>query len=610
MRISLNSFVRPSPSAASIFRLFAASCVIVAGLAAFGAPVLAQDRSVTGPPRGITPGQNTGDRDNTSKESSTRTLGNRPGMQDGGIQIGTLSTISDVTVGLLTEETGGFAATMWDGSDRRAIESLIGKLPAGSLSPVVNDLTRRVLLTTAAVPQGLTRGTPFVELRLERLLAAGHASDALALIDKLPALARSLNVISLQADALMLNGQVTDACALAAQIEEGKDLPYFLRLRAACFVLNEEAAAAELTAGLFKEQGGEDPLFFGLITSLTSGVEFDAGTPTDVDPIHLILLERLGEGLPSPLMSVASPGVLAFVAQSENFDIATRLEAAEKAEAVGLLPTSNLSALYDLAPFTEDQKTSPLSSASELSPALANALLYQSIKTSTAPSASAEIVATAMFQARMQSRYTTAARIYWPVVRGLEPSSAYLGIAEDMSRMAVLAGAVDRAIAWYELLRQSSDALPTVAADLKILLLAAAQSERLTWTPLEAEKWLNDLAFDEDSLARKVRELTLLQILGFDLNDGAEIALLEAPAQLQSLVGSPAILQRLNQVLPGSRLGEALTLALTAIGSQSPAEMHTATLRDIHLALTARGLRQEARALIFDAVLLGQVSNS
>jgi len=610
MRVSLNNLPSRSPSASSIFRLFVLTLVVFAGPSLSWDPVWAQDRSVTGPPRGITPGQKSGGRDTTSKERSTRTLGNRPGMRDGGIQVGTLSTISDVTVGLLTEGTGGFAETIWNGSDRRAIESLIGKLPAGSVSPVVNDLTRRLLLTTASVPQGMTRGTPFVELRLERLLAAGNAADALALIEKLPALARTLNVVSLQTDALLLAGQATEACALAAQIEEGKDLPYFLRLRAACFVLNDESAAAELTAGLFRDQGGEDALFFDLIASLTSGVDFEPAAPKQMDPIHIVLLERLGEGLSESLLSVASPGIFAFVAQSENFDIATRVEAAEQAEALGLLPTSNLAALYDLATFTDDQKTSPLSSAAELGPAMANALLYQSVKTSTAPSASAEIAATAMFQARTQSRYATVARIYWPVMRGLEPSSAYLGIAEDMARMAALAGATDRAIEWYELLRQSSDNLPSAEADLKILLLAAPQSERLVWNARETETWLNDLAWDEDGLAQKVRELTLLQVLGFDLSFGAEIALLEAPAQTQRLVASSAILQRLNQASVGNRFGEALILALGAIGSQSPSDMHSATIRDIHLALRSLGLQEEARQLIFDAILLGQVSNS
>ena len=564
---------------------------------------------MTGPPRGITPGQRTGNSENSAEGGATRTLRNRPGMEDGGIQVGTLSTISDVTVGLLTPQTGGFAETLWDGSDRRAIESLIRNLPAGSPSPVLNALTRRLLLTTAAVPQGVTRGTPFVELRLERLLAAGYTSDVLALIDKLPALARTLNVVSLQTDALLLTGQASEACALAAQIEDGKNLPYFLKLRSACFVLNDEAAAAELTAGLFRDQGGDDALFFELINSLTSGVDFNPSTPLQVDPVHVVLLERLGDPLSDEILSSTPANGLAFVAQSENFDIATRLEAAERTEALGMLPTTNLAALYDLATFTEDQKTAPLSSASELSGAMANALLYQAVKMSTAPSASAEIVATAMFQAKMQSRYATISRIYWPVVRGLQPSSAFLGIAEDMARMAALAGAGDRAIDWYDLLRQSTGALPSAEADLKILLLAASRSERLTWDPAEIEKSLNDVALQRDDLARKVRELTLLQVLGFDLNASAQIALLDAPAQTQRHVGSAAIMQRLNQAPLDNRFGEALILALSAIGSQSPSDMHTATIRDVYLALLSLGLQKEARQLIFDTIFLGQVSN-
>ena len=531
-------------------------------------------------------------------------------MRDGGIQVGTLSTISDVTIGLLTPETGGFSETIWSGSDRRAIESLIDQLPAASTSSVLNDLTRRLLLTTASVPEGVTRGTPFVELRLDRLLAAGHAEDVLALIDKLPALARTLNVMAIQTDAMLLARRAPEACALAAQIEDGKDLPYFLKLRAMCFVLNDESAAAELTAGLLRDQGGQDELFFDLISNLTSGVAFDVKDRAPREPIHFALLDKVAPALSDANLSDASPGILAAIAQSENFDIATRLNAAERAEALGLLPSANLVALYDLATFTEDQLASPLSSTADLSPAMGNALLYRAIRTSTSPSASAEILATAMFQARLQSRYGTIARLYWPIVRGLEPSAAFLGIAEDMARIALLSGATDRAIDWYDLLRQTDNGLASAESDLKILLVAASESERLSWNGVEVEKWIGDVRLDPTSMARKVRELTLLQGLGFDLGAGAQIALLEAPAQNRVVAGSPAILNRLPVALRDNRYGEALVLTVLAAGGDTLPDIDAGTLLDVYNALRSLGLQEEARQLIFDAILFDQLANT
>ena len=582
--------------------------LLIAGFGFGSYGTQAQDREVTGPPRGITPGQKPAGKDNSSGDDGSRLLGNRPGLQDGGIQVGTLSTISDVTVGLLTPENGGFAQTIWNRSDRRAIESLIGQLPVASPSPFINDLTRRVLLTTASVPEGRTRGTPFVELRLERLFSAGHAADVMSMIEKLPALARTLNVVSLQTDAMLLSGQAPEACALASQIEDGKDLPYFLKLRALCFILNDEAAAADLTAGLFRDQGGADALFLDLIANATSGVVFELAGRAPVEPIHIVLLDRLGEPLSSEILSGALPGILAYVAGSENFDIATRLIAAEQAEALNILPSANLAALYDLATFTQEQLASPLSSTADLSPAMGNALLYKAIRTSTAPSASAEILATAMFQAKMQGRYPTAARLYWPIMRGLEPSSAFLGIAEDMTRMALLAGAVERALDWSDLLRQDPNRFPSAEADLKILLAAATQSERLSWNPAEVEQWISASRQDPSAMSRKVRELTLLDLLGFNLGSGSWIALLDAPAQTQQYVGSAAILQRLPKALSDNRYGEALILALAVIGDQNVARINAATLAEVYRAFNSLGLQDEAQQLIFDAILLDQLA--
>ena len=53
-------------------------------------PALAQDeenRKVTGPPQGITPASKSAV---SSDGSGKRVLGDRPGMRDGGIQVGTL----------------------------------------------------------------------------------------------------------------------------------------------------------------------------------------------------------------------------------------------------------------------------------------------------------------------------------------------------------------------------------------------------------------------------------------------------------------------------------------------------------------------------------------
>ncbi|MCH7929811.1 MAG: antifreeze protein, partial [Proteobacteria bacterium] len=57
-------------------------------------------------------------------------------------------------VGLYEEADGGFGLDMWRGSARALVERLLPRLPAGTARPVLNDLTRRLLLSTARAPEG------------------------------------------------------------------------------------------------------------------------------------------------------------------------------------------------------------------------------------------------------------------------------------------------------------------------------------------------------------------------------------------------------------------------------------------------------------------------
>ena len=559
-------------------------------------------RKVTGPPVGIAP---TSKSAVSSDGSGTRILGDRPGMRDGGIQVGTLSRLTDTGVGLLTEATGGFSRDMWQGSERLVLDTLIPKLPTATVSPVLNDLARRLLLTEAPMPEGVTSGGSAVAMRLERLVHGGHFEDVLALAGKIKNVAAIPELLPPVIKAQLMMGRSADACQTSAQTQEGRDQPFWLKLRTICFVLNNEPAAADLTAGLLRDQGVQDDTFFTLVNQATSGTKLELPQNTGLDAFGVVLLADTGGQVDQAVLARTRPGVLAVIAGDDRFDMGTRLAAALRAAKFGALDVEALGVLFDSVEFSEEQIKTPLTSIADLDAATSHALLYRSFKTSTVPSASAELLATAMIEAKSQGVYATLAGLYWPVVRGLQPRPAFAGVAVDMVRIALVGSNVSRAYDWYNLVRQSADIPQHDVRDVTVLLASFAPSERLAWQPSTPSSWLNAAGAE---FGRRVKEVTLLEGLGYPIANTVRIQMLEGASQSNANVASSALMSRMARAIQTGRFGEALLVSLVALDAERPERTDARTLLDVFNALSALDLDDGARRMIFDALLAGQMS--
>ena len=183
---------------------------------------------------------------------------------------------------------------MWQGSERLVLDILLPKLPTATISPVLNDLARRLLLTEAPMPEGVTSGGSAVAMRLERLAHAGHFGDVLALADKIKNVAAIPEVLPPVIKAQLMTGRSSEACQTSAKKQEGRDQPFWLKLRAICFVLNNEPAAADLTAGLLRDQGVQDDTFFTLVNQATSGTTLELPQNAGLDAFGVALLAVTG----------------------------------------------------------------------------------------------------------------------------------------------------------------------------------------------------------------------------------------------------------------------------------------------------------------------------
>jgi len=334
----------------------------------------------TAPPRGLAPAPGTP----TVEEPATpaepgapveETLPDKFGAPQGPrVTMTGLSAIDPAGAGLINAGNGGFAATLWSGSPRTSVTARIPQLPAAPNSPAMQNLTRRLLLTSAQPPAGTAPPDEpsFLALRLSKILASGWLDESAMLA------AQSARDDSFArqtaAEALLLQGRDGDACSDATSLRQSASEPYWLKLRVLCYILAQDTSAAALTLDVMRERGVQDDAFFSLAGALAEGAAAPqvAALPKPTG-LHLALLRHANKTAPANL--AAWVPATALLSQSTDPDV--RLTASERAAAAGLLPADQLRMAYEAEVFTPDQLDDPEEWAAKLSPARVNALYFK-----------------------------------------------------------------------------------------------------------------------------------------------------------------------------------------------------------------------------------------
>ena len=239
-------------------------------------------------------------------------------MSPGLIQVDTLSTIDPDTAGVLSEDEGGFGIAMWAGTGRALVDTLLPRLPVNATSSTMRDLMRRLLLSTAQVPQGESESGGLVALRVRLLAAMGDTSGVDALLKATPGRNQNEQLMRIEADARFLANDNARACALATgQIRE-QDSPYWQKAFIFCQALAGENDKAALGVALLRELGEEDAVFFDLVGALASGKAPIIESLPDPSPLHLAMARVAKAQLPPDVISSNRPAVLRPVAVSPH----------------------------------------------------------------------------------------------------------------------------------------------------------------------------------------------------------------------------------------------------------------------------------------------------
>ncbi len=479
-----------------------------------------------------------------------------------GVSVQGLDRVEGEAVGTLGPRQGGLGADLWAGADRALVERLLPQLPAQSQSRAVRDLTRRLLLTAATPPAGQGQQN-FVALRAERLLAMGDTDAAAQLIGNTPPRQRDDALLTVGVQADLLRYDLNNVCA---EVDNNPSVlsVFWQQATILCRVLEGDESGATLGLDLLREQGVNDPLYFGLIDTLITQAEAGEVAGGAATPLNLALLRAARAQIPATMLSGSSPAVLRAIALSPNAADEIRLQAGLAAHRVGALDDG---AVRELLAAHVEAGDSELAAIAELILAAAR---------ETVPTAKAAALQRGLAAAEEAGVFPIFARLAGAAFEDLSPNADIAWAGPLAIRALLLSNNADAAVAWYRVVRSEGRFDPELAAAATDLwpLLRLAHAGRVPTALPEA-------AAPDDSTAardtgRSISEASIAALGAADASSAGRTAVIE---QLVTPAAAPATgpdnfpydNRDLEAWLAGDSAAEPLALALLdAFGDPLP----------------------------------------
>ena len=531
-----------------------------------------------------------------------------PSRSDLPVTVDRLSAVDPDAVGLIAEAGGGLGVDLWKGTPRALAVSLVQSLPAPVESATMRGLARRLLLTTAAAPQGTSQEGPLLLARARKLLELGYLGQAVELIRAAPASAADERLAQVEVEALFFAGDNAGACGRVRGVDF--PAPYWQQALAYCLALGGENEKSSMIADLLRERAQTaPPAFFELMDAI--GGDGKAKVELNGEPSGLLMsmMRAANRKLPETIARSERAAVLRMVAVAPNADLAVRLAAAERAEAFGALSGEELAEIQAGVPFTPDEIAKAHALAESQWGARTRSLLLRIALAQKAPAARAEAVQNAFAIARQKGGLGAARHVMLPAFVGIEPAPDTIGFAIDAGVALYALGWFKDADGWYAAVERAAPNDPQAARGWTVLwpLHALATSTTAVDSALVA-RWRGaqvGSGADDAARSRAALVLALFEALGQALPGDSWSSLLRGARATESTLPDPAVWYALDRAARDGRRGETVALALIAIGPRGPAASGALTMSQAIGALRRVGLDAEARALALEAAAGG-----
>ncbi len=530
-----------------------------------------------------------------------------------GIEVNRLAGIDVDTLGTLDPQSGGLGLELWRGMKRAELQALIPALPEALPSSTLRDLQRRLLLSTAAAPEGPPEEGPSIAaLRARKLAAMGATEDLHALASILPSRIDDEGLARSRVEANFLGADNNAACIeTKALIHRYHDV-FWQKALIFCQLVDGKHEEAEMGLSLLRDQGdGKDAAFFALADRLGGNHAAKIAALAQPTPLLLAMLATAKEGLPADSARSFETATIRTLAVSNLAPPELRLAAAERAGAIGLLDASELGAVYDKVALSTADLANPIAKARAEYGPHARALLYHAAKAQKSMPARAEIITAALLLARGTSAYSIAVLANLPLMGDIHPAPEFAGFALEAGRALYFAGHGDAAEAWLQFARQNAHGSQQ-AAEAAIGLWPYARLAGSKLAPLDASALTAWRATQTDvapdiAAKRAARLFGLLGAFGDKLPLEAWQPLYAQALEPESAaMPSVASWHGIAEASAAAR-GESLIMILLALGDRAPQDMNPLAVIAAVEALRRLGLESGARQLAIEAAIAGGI---
>ena len=533
-----------------------------------------------------------------------------PQARGGGFQVEQLPAVSGDSFGLL-EGDAGLGMDLWRGTRRNQIVELLSVMPGATRSHAMNALARRVLLTTATVPPpdfaGATKGPSLLALRAQHLAALGDYEDVAKLIAAAPGRITDEALLRLSVEGRLLGGDNAGACRRVREVGGQFSDVFWRKALIFCQAIVGERSQANLGAALMREQDPKgEATFHTLLRAMLDDKRAKLAKLPSPTPLDVAMLNAAELPIPEDALDTHDAGLLAAFARNEGLPPETRIAVAERAEAVGTLPTAELAQIYGTMKFKPAQLANALSEADSLGGAQGRALLYVAQRGQSNAAARAELLQQAFVSARAAGLYASALRLYASALKEI-PATDDLGwFAGEAARAYFALGQPIDARAWISAGRSFRPAAGAEGATAEVASFPyelIASEKPLTWDTGRFQRWKQ--AQGAAAPLRTTLLLTLLEGLDRAAPDEAWDGLARVQIDPAAHVPSPAVMRRLEVAAATERRGATVLAALATLGDEGPGGCSPLVLGMVIAALRNVGLQAEARALALDAATGG-----
>lgn len=182
----------------------------------------------------------------------------------------------------------GMPSDLWRGASSELTRSQLGLLGTRPLSPAMQTLAVRALLTGAQAPDGAGHDADLAALRVQALTRLGQADAVADMLARTPGVENSAVLTRARAEAALTRGRVDDACEAADALTSGRDDIWQLKLRAWCHMAAGERAAAQLAYDLWARRGEADAAFSSAFEAAQSGEAADVKAAFGIQPVEAV----------------------------------------------------------------------------------------------------------------------------------------------------------------------------------------------------------------------------------------------------------------------------------------------------------------------------------